>query len=309
MKILVVGAGAIGAFYGGKLAQVGVSVSVVCRSEFGDVAANGFDIQSTMGDFNFKPTAVFESTADAGSDYDVVFMCTKVLPEIDRVSLLRPVLGPNTLIVLLQNGIFIEAEIKDAFPNNAVVSGLAFVCINRLGAGKISHQGYGRLVFGIYQGGHDVKLDALIKLFEIAGVSAVISDDIQLERWRKLVWNAPFNPMSVVYGPITTDEILKNKELRKKVTDIMAEVLLCAAEDGCVLPQEVVSKNIKDTERMAPYKTSMLMDFEAGRRMESDAILGNAIRFANDNGVSVPVMSALLLKLQTIEKEHKYGKV
>lgn len=304
MKVLIVGAGAIGAFYGGKLAQMGVQVSVVCRSDFSCVKDAGFDIQSNLGQFRFQPHNVFASSAEAGSDYDAVFVCTKVLPEIDRVALLRPVVGPDTLIVLLQNGIFIESEIQAAFPDHSIASGLAFVCINRLGKGKINHQGYGRLVFGLYQGRDNLKMTILVRLFVLAGVSAVISTNIQLERWRKLVWNAPFNPVSVVYGPIKTDAILANPKLREIVYAVMKEVIACAAADGCPLPSDVIDKNIRDTEKMAPYKTSMLLDYEACRRMESDAILGNAVRFAEDSGGCVPAMSSLLLKLHEIEKEY-----
>jgi 2-dehydropantoate 2-reductase len=119
-----------------------------------------------------------------------------------------------------------------------------------------------------------------------------VSENIQYERWKKLVWNAPFNPMSVLCVGADTKKILDNLASRNLVENVMKEVCILAEADNCKLPLDVIAKNIDATEKMKPYKTSMLLDFEAGRKMEIEAILGNAINFAKEKSIEVPYLSS-----------------
>ncbi|MFA7230510.1 MAG: 2-dehydropantoate 2-reductase, partial [Victivallaceae bacterium] len=169
IKILIVGAGAVGSYYGGRLAQnLDTSVAVVCRSDYETVKQNGFDIKSIEGDFIFRPNGVFRSCAEYSDSPDYIIITTKVLPEIDIVSNIRPAVKANTSIVLIQNGIDIEKHIAAAFPNNELISGIAYIGTGRDGAGKVRHQGGGRLRFGLYPEGHSEKLDILVELFKKA---------------------------------------------------------------------------------------------------------------------------------------------
>ena len=135
MKILVLGAGAIGGYYGSQLAKVGCEVSLVCRTNSEYIQKKGLEIQSPFThDFHFKPHAVYVDSAEASENrYDYILVSLKVLPEIDVISMLLPIVKDNSSIVLLQNGIDIESVVAERFPNNPLISGLCFICVSRVG--------------------------------------------------------------------------------------------------------------------------------------------------------------------------------
>ena len=303
-KILIVGAGAIGAFYGSLLAKAGAEVSVVCRSDHPSVKQNGFTIESaSLGSYRFLPRQILKDTADYKEPADYVMLCTKMLPGVDRIALLKPAVSPQTAIVFIQNGVDIEQELQDAFPDNEVVSGLAFICCNRLGPGHVAHLAYGRLVLGNLPDSVSAKTEALCRMFREAGIESTGSETIVAERWLKCVWNAPFNPLSVLSGGLSTTEILENQELL--VRRIMQDICRIAEALSHSLPADAVDQNIGKTYRMPPYKTSMLLDFEQGRLLETEAILGNALRAAQRAGIESPYLESVyrLMKLKTLTHE------
>ena len=300
IKVLIIGTGAVGSVYGAKLSQAGAKVSVLCRSDYETVNKNGIQVQSILGDHYFRP----EHTLKAGQTYpqkaDLVLVTTKVLPEINIPHLIAPYIHPQTTILLLQNGIFIEPPIQAAFPNNEILSGLSFICATRTAYGQVQHIDYGRLAIGKYPNGSSTIATALAELFDAVQIPTKRSDTIQKERWKKLVWNAPFNPLSVISGGMDTQSLLKEPQYRKQIHTIMTEVCACAAADNHPLHESIIEKNIQDTEKMTPYKTSMLIDFESGRPLETEAIIGNVVRFAESQNVQVPEIKAMYKKLLTL---------
>lgn len=312
LRVLVLGAGAVGAYYGGKLAAAGALVVVVTRSEYEYVERHGYAIRSPLGDFHFNPKHVYRSASEAGAAFaqvggypDVVLVALKVLPEIDPVPLLRDVVGPSTAIVLIQNGIDIEGPVVAAFPGHEVLSALAFVCINRLGPGRIHHLDYGRLTLGRYPEGDSAMAARLAALWGPVGVPVDVTPDIVTGRWRKLVWNAAFNPMSVLGGSVDTRILLATPASRRLVERVMGKVCALAAADGHPLAADTAAKLIHLTARMEPYRTSMLMDYLAGRPMEVEAILGNAVRLADRLGVDVPLLAAWYGLLTLIDAQNR----
>lgn len=301
-RILVVGAGAIGGFYGAKLFQAGAEVSVVARSDYNVVFRKGFNVKSPWGNFHFSPARVLRSTEEYNDCPDYVLVGLKTLPEINVKKLIQPVLGKNTAIVLLQNGIDIEHHLAQEFPQNEIISGLAFICVSRTEPGEIYHQDYGRLTLGLYPDGSSSKTVQLSELFNNSGVPCNVDENVVKARWKKLVWNAPFNPISVLGGGVNTQQILENEESAGLVHTIMKEVCLIAASEGYPLADSVIEKNINDTRTMRPYKTSMLLDYESGLPMEVETILGNAVRIARKRGISVPKMETLYTLLQLTDR-------
>ncbi len=308
-RILIVGTGAVGGLYGGMLQRAGCRVETVCRNDLAVVRERGIRIQSIWGDFTFRPDAVYAATTEVDRPPDCVIVALKVLPEINLPGLLQPVVAPGTAIVLLQNGIEIEAPVAAAYPAGEIVSGLAFVCSNRMAPGVIHHLDYGRLTLGRYPDGASPAAELLATRFAAAGVPCTVSPDIVTARWQKLVWNAPFNPLSVLAGGVTTAELLDCPEVAELVERIMQEVVAVAAAAGAVLPETIVADMLRDTRSMKPYKTSMLLDYQAGRPMEVDAILGNAIRTADRLAVPAPNLRAVnaLLKLADQRKSSRPG--
>lgn len=303
MKVLVIGTGAVGSFYGSLLAKAGAEVSVVARSDYEHVRASGIDVvsDSKLGSYHFQPAAVVQGAAELVDKPDYVLLCVKVVEGADRAALLRGALGPKTAIVLVSNGVEIEADIAAAFPDHELISALAFICVTRTAPGKIWHQAYGRLALGNYPSGLSDKTKALCEAFEKSGINAAASSDIVTARWQKCVWNAPFSPLSVLSGGLSTNDILSTQE--PLVRAIMVEIERIAAALGHALPPDIVAKNIDSTYKMPPYKTSMLLDFEAGRPMETEAILGNAVRAGRRAGVDIPYLEAIyaLMKLRELK--------
>lgn len=300
MKVLVIGTGAIGSFYGALLARQGVEVSVVARTDYAHVKRQGIQIRTDNDLYHFQPHHVLRSAAELNEKPDYVLLCVKVVEGIDRVGLLKGAVGPNTAIVLIANGIDIESEIAEAFPNNELISGLAFVCVTRTAPGQIWHQAYGRLALGNYPRGLSAKTRTLCALYEQTGIACVATDNIVTGRWQKCVWNAAFNPLSVLSGGLTTSDILATQEALCRA--LMEEVVALARADGHPLPDNSVEVNLLSTYKMPPYKTSMLLDYEAGRPMETEAILGNAVRRGRQLGVLIPHLETVyaLMKLREL---------
>lgn len=299
-KVLVIGAGAIGGFYGSLLAKAGAEVAVVCRSDYEHVKRHGFAINSSvLGNWYFKPTQVLKNACDYKRIADYVLLCTKVIPSLDRAALLRPAVSENTTIVFIQNGVEIEQELQDAFPDNEIISALAFICCNRTKPGEIDHLAYGRLVLGNLPDGISDSATTLSELFNRAGIECNASANIIAERWKKCVWNAPFNPLSVLSGGLLTLDILKAQE--SLVRNIMQEICEIAAACGHSLPTDIIDYNIDSTYAMPPYKTSMLIDFQNGQPLETEAILGNAVRAADRTGVLCPHLETVYAQMRLRE--------
>ena len=302
MRVLVIGSGAIGSFYGALLAKAGVTVSVLARSDYEHVKAHGIDIHSEtrLGSWHFTPDQVVARATDLTEKPDLILLCIKLVDGADRAALIRDALGPDTAIVLVSNGVEIEDEVALAFPDHELISGLAFICVTRTAPGKIWHQAYGRLALGNYPGGLSEKTRALAAAFENAGIGCAANEDIVTARWQKCLWNAAFSPLSVLSGGLSTAEILTTQE--PLIRAIMAEVCAIAAALGHELPAGIIDQQIDGTHKMPPYKTSMLLDFEAHRPMETEAILGNTVRAGARAGVPRPHLDTLygLMKLREL---------
>ncbi len=304
-KILIAGTGAVGGYYGARLAQAGAEVSVLCRSDYHTIKENGIQIKSVNGNYHFMPREVIKEIGSYREEPDYVIVATKVLPEIDVPGLIRKKVNENTSIVLLQNGIDIEEPIATAFPKNEIISGLAFICVSRTEAGVIDHQDYGRIVIGKYPGGNSDKTQLLCGLFAKSAVPCEIDTDIIGARWKKLLWNAPFNPISVLAGGADTKEIMESEAALLLVRSVMQEVITLSEKAGHPVQRSFIEKNIEDTKVMTPYKTSMLLDFENKRPMEVEAILGNAVRLAKKYDVPIPACQALYGLLKLLDKKSR----
>jgi 2-dehydropantoate 2-reductase len=292
-EILLVGTGAVGSFYGGKLSQAGARVSALCRSDFDSVKKSGIEIKSIYGNFLFTPAETIRLASEFKGTPDYVIVSTKVLPEINIPAMINDAVHTGTTIVLLQNGIDVEKTVCDAFPSNEILSGLAFICVSRPSPGKVEHQDYGRIVLGKYPCGTSHKADALCGLLTKAGVPCEVDNDIITARWKKLIWNAPFNPISVLAGGADTRNMMESKSTYILIKKVMEEVAFLAEKSGHPLSEGVIQKNLDDTALMKPYKTSMLLDYENKRPMEVEAILGNPVRIAQSMGLEVPHIESL----------------
>ncbi len=308
-SILIIGAGAVGAFFGAALARQGAQVSVVCRSDFDAVKRTGFYVRSPLlGDHHFQPAQVFSSVDEVAPTFDYVALSTKVLEHIDRAALIRPVVAPHTAIVLIQNGIDIEREIAGAFPDNELLSAIAFIGVGRSGSGEVHHQSAGWLTLGRYPTGLSPAARNLAAMFEASGVRCTLTDDVVTARWQKALWNATFNPISILGAVLDTETMLRTERDRGFISKAMLEVAEVAAGAGHALDLAVIDKLIETTRKMPAYKTSMALDLEHGRPMEIEAILGNVVRTAREHAVSIPTLEAIYAIAKMVEHKVQRGR-
>ena len=302
-SILIVGAGAVGALFGSALARQGAQVSVVCRSDFDVVEREGYDIASpVLGDHRFRPHRVYRNVADSPAPPDFLLLTVKVLTGLDRAALIRPAVGPRTVIVLIENGVEIEAEIAAAFPDNELLSGLAIVTAGRGAPGKIHHQSkVASLNLGRYPSGTSASAEKLAALFNAIGIGCKVTEDVVTARWQKAVWNATFNPISVLGGVLDTAVMLGTQPARDFIAGAMAEVCAVAEAVGHPLSPKIPEQMIAMTRSIPAYKTSMALDYENGRPMEIEAILGNTVRAARKHAVVTPILDTLYALVKMIE--------
>lgn len=312
IKILVIGAGAIGSYYSARLAQNGSMVIIYSRNDSEIIKKNGVFIKSYLGNFLFHPHQVINNLDNFKEEVDYILIATKSLPNIDLKAMIAKVICTKTKIILIQNGIYVEDEIEKNFNNN-LISCIAFIGVRREFTkkkfnGVINHQEYGKLIVGAYGNNTNKQVvEDFINLFDKNLVEIEFANNIKLERWKKLIWNGAFNPLSVVLGNKTTDQIINNELALNLAQNIMKEIYFLAKEDGCELPADIIEKNILATKKMKPYKTSMLLDFEAQRPLEIEAIIGNAIKFAQAKSLNVPILStiyAIISNLKGSKKNH-----
>jgi 2-dehydropantoate 2-reductase len=304
-KILVVGTGAAGSLYGGYLAKAGASVSVLSRSDYRRVKEKGIEIKSILGDYHFMPDQVVKSAADYKDTPDYILVATKVLPDLDIHGIIKSAVAPDTSILLLQNGIDIEKDVAASFPDNEIISALAFICVSRPEYGKIEHTDFGSITIGRYPEGPSSKVNELRDLFNASGIKCAIDENITTSRWKKLVWNAPFNPLSVLGGGLDTREMAESDEAMTLARKVMGEIIELARREGHPLPERIIENNIESTKKMVPFKTSMLQDFEKGKPVESEAILGNALRLGKKHDFAMPATETIYQLLTLADKKNR----
>lgn len=308
-RILVIGAGGVGVYFSGRLAQAGAEVTVVARSDYEAVSRAGYAVESIAGDFQFTPAAVLKHASEFEGEADYIILAAKVLPEADAVGLLSPaVRSSKSTIVLIQNGIDIERKVAESFPDNRLLSTVAYIGVSRPAPGRVLHLGSGELKMGDYPAGISAEARRLAALFEAAKVRCELCEDIGFVRWNKLLWNLPFNPVSVLAGGATTKQMTQRDELEGLCRALMWEVIAVANACGVALTEANAEAQIEYTRNFPAYKTSMLQDYEAGRELEVEAILGNAVRLAAEHGVPVPHMESCYALLKSVNRIGRDGK-
>ena len=302
-RILVIGAGAIGAFYGGVFARAGCEVSAVARADYDAVAANGYRIESHLGDLSWRPAQLVRSGADYTGAADYLLVCLKLTASTDPVALIRPALREGTRIVFVANGIDIDAPVAAAFPGHELISGVAYAAVSREAPGLVKHHSqFTRLVLGRYPAGASDAASHLVELIKKGGLSGAATDDIVGARWQKSAWNTVLNPISALGGGLGTRDILASEATTQFVREAMQEFTSIAAAAGHPLPADTADKLIAGTLKLPNYVSSMGQDQLAGRPMETEALLGNVVRTAQRLGVSAPRLGTLYALLKMAEQ-------
>ena len=302
LKYAVIGAGAVGGYFGGRLAYAGNDVHFLFNSDYNHVQQNGLKIDSVNDTYFLKHVNAYSSTSDM-PQVDVVLVGLKTTNNHLIKVMLKPILKDDTLIILIQNGIGAEEVLQKELPDRRIAGGLAFICSEKTGPGYIKHIDHGSLTLASMNKDDDPTVKAVCADFENAGISCKFSDDLKTARWQKLVWNAPFNGMTVVLNT-TTDAIMNNEGTRKLAYDIMQEVITGANACGAKLPNDFADKMMYSTLHMKPYATSMKVDFDNKRALEIDALYTKPISYAAECGFSMKKVEVLEKQLHFINEKN-----
>jgi 2-dehydropantoate 2-reductase len=304
LRIAVVGTGAIGSFYGGKFAVGGRDVHFLVRGGFDQIKRCGIRIRGKKENFHVANAQVYQTPAEIGP-CDLVLIALKATNNGAVLELIPPLLHRGTILLTLQNGLGNEEFLAQHFGAERVMGGLCFICLNRISPGLIEHLEYGHLNLGELAGVAKERTHNLAREFSQCGVECRVVDNLMEEHWHKLVWNIPFNGLTIAAGGITTADILRDDSLRSAAIALMNEVVEGARRSGYNLPMDVVLEQIKRTETMGAYKPSTLLDFEAGRALEIEAIWGEPLRRARAQGAAMPRLEKLYRRLKALDARRK----
>lgn len=299
-SIAIVGAGAIGCYYGARLALAGADVRFLMRSELAHVRAHGLTLREKDGPRHLANVAVFVTAEEIGP-VDLVVVALKTTANGALASLLPPLLGPRTVVLTLQNGLGNEEHIASLAGAERVLGGLCFIAVTRAAPGELAcYHTPGAMTLGEFGRPATDRVRAAAALFAAAGVKTRVVDNLTEARWQKLIWNVPFNGLAIAGGGITTDKILATPALAAQVRPLMDEVAMAARHFGCAVPEDFIQSQIDVTPGMGPYQPSSLVDFLARRAVEVEAIWGEPLRRAQAAGVAMPRLAALYAELKRL---------
>jgi 2-dehydropantoate 2-reductase len=305
MRIAVVGTGGVGAYFGGRLAQAGESVAFLARgSHLAAMRANGLRVDSVAGDFVILPVEATDDPTAIGP-VNVVLVCVKAWQVTETAGTLGPLLGPETVVVPLENGVEAADQLAAVVGKERVLGGLCKIVSAIVAPGHVRHSGVPpRVEFGERDGRTTERVESLRRAFERAqGVSVVVPEDVEAATWEKFLFIAPFSGVGAVTrqpaGPMRT-----TPETRELIERAMFEVAALARAKGVNLPDEAVARNMEYVDRLPPESTaSMQRDIMDGRPSELEQQTGAIARLGKEAGVPVPVNAFLYACLLPAERK------
>jgi 2-dehydropantoate 2-reductase len=307
-RYAVIGTGALGGFYGARLQQAGAEVHFLLHRDYEYVKAHGLRVESPDGNFTLPHVNAYHCS-QAMPLCDVAIVALKTTQNHLLPQLLPPVLKDTGVVLVLQNGLGVEADIASLVGCDRVIGGLCFICSNKLGPGHIRHLDYKAITLGEYAPdyvpvGVTPRLQAIAADFERAGIPIELADDLYLARWKKLVWNIPFNGLSVILRA-TTEAIMADEYAHQLVVQLMHEVIAGATACDRSIPASFIEVMLEHTAKMPPYRTSMKIDYDERRPLEVEAIFGNPLRTVAARGRSLPQITTLYQQLKFLDAQNQ----
>lgn len=294
MRIAVIGAGALGLYYGALLQRSGQEVRFLLRRDYQAIQSHGLQVTSPNGDFHLPQVQGYRTTEEIGT-VDLVLVGLKTFANNALIELVRPLVEKGADLLTLQNGLGNEELLASAFGAEKVLGGVAFLCSNRGEPGRVHHLGQGAIRLGEFSGGRSERAVELANMFSNAGVTCEAVSDLRKARWEKLVWNIPFNGLCALTGKTTTD-ILNHAPSRQEAVALMREVI--AGGNAQDLEEDIdaetfIQRMLDLTESMDHYRPSMMIDREEQRPLELDSIYAIPLRHAAERGVEMPKIQLL----------------
>ncbi|MCF3936320.1 2-dehydropantoate 2-reductase [Acuticoccus sp. M5D2P5] len=297
MKIMIMGAGAVGGYFGARLAKAGEDVTFIARGAHLDaMRQNGLVVESTAGDFTI-PVKATDDPAEVG-EVDMILFLVKLYDTDAGIEAIRPAVGDNTVVASFQNGITAREALTDAFGARRTAGGTAYIAADVKEPGTIRHYSpFARLVFGPYEGTNRAPLEAFAAAMEGAGASYEYVEDISRRVWEKFVFLSAFSAItSLTRLPI--GPILADPNAKALFEDALAEAFAVAkAHEPSVAP-DTVEERLKFIAKANPnMRSSMLDDLTRGKRLEVPFLSGRLVALGEAAGIATPVHRAAFAAL------------
>ncbi len=302
MRIAVMGAGAVGGYFGGKLAAGGHDLVFIARGKHLDaLRRNGLRVSSPDGDLHVKNSLFAADAAQAGSA-DLVLFCVKSYDTEIAAQALRPIISETTVILSLQNGVDNAEKIARLFGNHRTLGGVVYVGAQIIAPGVIEHSTGGKIIFGSPETDDGEPVRTVAQALSAAGIPYEKSAEIHKAQWRKLLWNAPFCAISCLAGA-TVKNIVESDSLTKLALDCMEEVRQAALTRNIDLPAQLFAETIGFSKALGEFKPSMLQDLEARKPLEYESFNGIVVKQLSEAGKDAPVNRVFYDVLQYLDKK------
>jgi 2-dehydropantoate 2-reductase len=295
LKVAVMGAGAVGCYFGGMLARAGHDVTLIARPQHVEaIRRDGLRMDTKTFDEQVRVNAVTQASGAQGAD--LVLFCVKSMATEEAGRELKPFLRPDTLVLCLQNGVDNAERLRTALPEHAVAAAVVYVATEMAGPGHLKHHGRGELVIEPTSGS-----EAAAQALRAAGVPTELSDNVRGALWLKLIINCAYNPVSAIaqrpYG-----ENVQGEGIRDVMRDVVDECLAVARADGVTVPADAHAVTRKLVESMPAQYSSTAQDLARGKPTEIDFLNGYVVRRGDSLGIPTPanrVLWALVKLLET----------
>jgi len=303
MRIAVYGSGGVGGYFGGRLAQIGQDVTFIARNEsLTELRSNGLKVGSIAGDFSIDKIAVTNNPAEVGI-VDYVLCCVKSWQVPAAAKAIKPMIGPDTLVIPLQNGVEAPYQLAEELDPEIVLGGMCAIVAFLADPGHIKHSGANPLIrFGHLDNHADPRVNALSEILNhCSGVKSSIPDDVLVAMWQKFMLITPWSGLGAVSrAPIGV--LLEQPETRALLTQATEEIYQLGRARNIDLPADSVAKTIATLEGIPPNSTtSMQRDLVRGRPSELDAHSGAVVRLGLEIELDTPLNRFFLYSLRSLE--------
>lgn len=306
MRIAVMATGALGGYFGARMAAAGNDVSFIARgTNLEAIRSHGLKVESVLGDLHLPNPNVTDNPASIGP-VDTVLFAVKLWDTEKAAKQALPLVGPNTRVITLQNGVDSAERLAPILGADNVVAGAAFIAAVMSAPGVVTHTSqFARMICGRIDGKPDAPLQAFADAAQAAGIEIALSDAINRERWQKFVFLIGLSGATAAtrkpLGPILADP-----DTRAFFLSLMREVEAIGRANGVALPADFADDRMKFGESSPPtFKASLLHDLERGNRLELDWLAGKVLEFGRLLGVPTPANEAVYAVL----KLHRMGKL
>jgi 2-dehydropantoate 2-reductase len=302
MRIAVMGSGAVGGYFGAKLAAAKHQVAFIARgSHLAALRANGLLVKSANGDLHIRD-GHFTSDTQTVRQVDLILFCVKSYDTVTAAEIIKPMVSDQTLILSLQNGIDNPEKLARIYGERRILPAVVYVGAHVSAPGVIAHSTGGRIIFGQMDNEIGDPAQRVAKLLTDAGIPREVTAEIGKVQWTKLLWNAPFCAISCL-TQANVKQIVESESLVKLALDCMAEVRAAAQTKDIDLDRQLCDDVLTFSRTLGAFKPSMLQDLEANKPLEYDAFNGVVVRLLEAAGRSAPINQTFFAMLAFLDRK------